>query len=183
MENILGYGDRYKIDIHGNIYNSFGRKLAPFKCNSGYLMVTLCFDGKKDRIMIHRVMAKTYIDNPNEKPQVNHKDGNKINNHIANLEWVTQSENMKHSCNVLGNKKPPQNWLGKFGSNHNRSKKIYEYSLDGKLLNEYESGLDFKRKTGVCNTSASWAIKHNKPIYGKLYSFELKDWKKYVGLA
>ena len=60
--------------------------------------------GKKDWLA-HRLVAETFIPNPHNKPQVNHIDGNKANNHVDNLEWSTNSENNKHSYDVLGRKK------------------------------------------------------------------------------
>jgi len=53
---------------------------------------------------IHRLLAELFIPNPDNKPITNHKDGNKQNNNLNNLEWVTDSENQQHSVNVLGNK-------------------------------------------------------------------------------
>lgn len=66
----------------------------------GYPSVEI--DGK--RYYIHRLLAEAYIDNPQNKPQINHKDGNRTNNNIDNLEWVTNSENQIHKFKVLGRK-------------------------------------------------------------------------------
>jgi hypothetical protein len=57
-------------------------------------------NGIRHNFQIHRLVAATYIDNPLNKPQVNHIDGNKSNNHVSNLEWVTQSENIRHAINT-----------------------------------------------------------------------------------
>jgi hypothetical protein len=62
-----------------------------------YEFVSLYIDGKIHQVTIHRLVAKAFIANPENKPQVNHKDGNKLNNHIDNLEWVTASENIRHA--------------------------------------------------------------------------------------
>lgn len=69
-------------------------------------------------VKIHRLVAETFIPNPKNKPQVNHKDGNKLNNAIYNLEWTTQLENMQHAWKnklICGNK-------GNKGENNPRSK-------------------------------------------------------------
>jgi hypothetical protein len=170
MKEIKNYEGLYWIDESGNVYNKkYKLKTTRSSSGTGYLQVALCKNGFVKIHSIHRLVAQTFIDNPQNKKQVNHKDGNKLNNHVSNLEWCTQSENMKHSIDILGNPKPPS-WKGKFGKLHNRSKKIYEWDANGNLLNTYESGLDFQRKTGVNHTSASWSIKHKKPIYGKYYT-------------
>ena len=66
--------------------------------NSGYLRVNITDDnGKQHTKLIHRLVAEEHIPNPENKPQVNHKDGDKHNNHMDNLEWVTSSENARHA--------------------------------------------------------------------------------------
>lgn len=80
-----------------------GKIISPSKSNSGYLQVTL-YDGSNKKIkFIHRAIAESFLpigENMSDvKINVNHKDGNKLNNHIDNLEWVTCSENIKHAIN------------------------------------------------------------------------------------
>lgn len=81
---------------------------------SGYTKVTICYNGIKKSYAPHRLVAIHFIPNPNNCPEVNHKDGNKINNFVDNLEWVTTSENQLHSVHVLNHKSgtAPRN-LGK----------------------------------------------------------------------
>lgn len=68
--------------------------------NCGYERVRISINGHKTTLKIHRVVATTFIDNPNNLPQVNHKDGNKVNNHVNNLEWVSNSENQIHAISI-----------------------------------------------------------------------------------
>lgn len=80
-----------------------GRILQPRKQNAGYLVVWLSIDGKKKAITIHRLVAAAFVDgNGND---VNHKDGNKMNNRAENLEWVSRSENIRHAYRVLNRQK------------------------------------------------------------------------------
>ena len=67
------------------------------KKKQGYLYVKLWINGKTKAAFIHRLVAQTYIPNPKNKPEVNHKDADKHNNHVSNLEWVTSKENKKHA--------------------------------------------------------------------------------------
>lgn len=92
---------RYEISDSGQV-RSFcsgsARTLSPFVQGSGYHQICIFSSpGVPIRPLVHRLVAEAFIRNPGDLPQVNHKDGNKLNNAVSNLEWVTASENLKHS--------------------------------------------------------------------------------------
>ena len=94
---IPGYNN-YLISENGEIYSKKSNKiLSPGKIGRGYLKVTLWKNGKYKNFLVHRLVAMTFLDNPNNLPQINHIDGNKLNNHISNLEFCTYSQNIKHA--------------------------------------------------------------------------------------
>ena len=100
MKRINGYED-YLVTIFGDVYSLKSNKwLKQFNNGYGYSFTNLCKNGKEKTKYVHRLVAKTFIPNQDNKPQVNHKDGNKQNNCIDNLEWVTHSENMKHAFKI-----------------------------------------------------------------------------------
>lgn len=84
------------IDKNGNVFHN-GKLLKPTKNKNGYLSVELWENGNRKRVYVHRLVAEKYIPNPENKREVNHKDGNKLNNSVDNLEWVTSSENKYHA--------------------------------------------------------------------------------------
>lgn len=100
--------DDYEITQDGKIINKKwgNREVKPQPNGKGYLRVHIA--GKMH--FVHRLVAEKYIPNPDGKPQVNHKDGNKLNNNASNLEWVTNAENRKHAVDnnlqVCGDKCP-----------------------------------------------------------------------------
>lgn len=71
--------------------------------SNGYQHVMLTKDGQKREPLVHRIIAEIFLPNPEGKPQVNHKDGDKSNNQVSNLEWCTESQNQLHSRRVLNN--------------------------------------------------------------------------------
>ena len=72
------------------------RILKPGLIGNGYPAVDICTNGKRKMHRIHRLVAVAFIPNPDNKPQINHKDGDKLNNHVSNLEWMTNQENQQH---------------------------------------------------------------------------------------
>jgi len=88
----------YSITKCGKIYSHITNRWMKLSINeSGYQTVDLRKDGKRIFGIISRLVAQTFIPNPEFKPQVNHRDGNKLNNHVSNLEWATQQENTDHA--------------------------------------------------------------------------------------
>jgi hypothetical protein len=108
------------------------------KNHSGYKNATLSKEYVVKYFSIQRLVAIVFIPNPENKPQVNHKNGIVDDNRVENLEWCTASENNLHAFREL-KRKPNTPWLGKSGKNHHRSKHIYQYDLNGNLINEFES--------------------------------------------
>ena len=147
----------YEIDIFGNIKRG-KRILKSKKATNGYTNICLCKNGKPKMFRLHRLLAQTFIPNPDNKPQINHIDGKKNNNDLSNLEWVTASENMLHAIYVTKNKVSPRSMAGKFGAAHNRSRPFFIEYANGEIV-KYESGLEFTRLTGLDNSSISWARK------------------------
>lgn len=88
---------RLIISIDGKTYRRKEKLLKPKKHKDGYLFVQLTKNKKRSNLYIHRLVAQAFISNPENKPMVNHKDGNKRNNCIENLEWVTAKENAVHA--------------------------------------------------------------------------------------
>ncbi len=96
QRKIKGYKD-YFIDEYGNIYSRKSHKyLKQSKGKDGYYYVQLCENGKRKRVSVHRLVAQTFIDNPCDLPVVNHKDENRENNSVDNLEWCTEKYNTNY---------------------------------------------------------------------------------------
>jgi len=120
---IVGYEQRYEVSNLGNV-RSVAQKIImkngvvyPIKekqktiyrdNKNGYCTVCLVMDDISSNKLLHRVVATAFIPNPENKPQVNHKDSNKFNNCVSNLEWVTSSENNKHSYSINKRRNEPK---------------------------------------------------------------------------
>jgi len=107
---LKGSRETYLISNLGNVktkerigargYHVCSHEFSKSHNSSGYLRVSLTIDDKRKSYFIHRLVAKLFIPNPENKEYVNHKDGNKENNRADNLEWVTRSENEKHAWRI-----------------------------------------------------------------------------------
>lgn len=110
------YERLYEVSNLGNVKslprNGTIKKAKLLRVNvkkSGYVNVVLTKNNKKKTFRLHRLVAKAFIPNPQNKPQVNHKNGIKTDNTASNLEWATSSENVRHKYNVLGYNNKPVN--------------------------------------------------------------------------
>ena len=139
-KDIEGYEDDYQVSNLGRVKSlpkkcwngkgywfRDGRILIPIKSKKGYLNVWC----RKRIFKVHRLVANAFIPNPQNLPQVNHIDGDKTNNCVTNLEWVTDGENLLHAYRVLGRKQ-------KAGKNHHNSRAVLQLK-DGKIINSFDS--------------------------------------------
>lgn len=96
MKDIPGYEGLYQITKSGEVWTVLRKKwMKSYVGKSGVLQLNLRKDGKATQHSVHRLVAITYIDNTENKPQVDHIDGNKQNNHVDNLRWCTNEENQQ----------------------------------------------------------------------------------------
>lgn len=94
---VIPFATNYKVDEEGNVYARKG-KMTPIVTRQGYLRLKLhCDDGNYKAFLVHRLVALTYLPNPENKKEVNHINGIKGDNRLVNLEWNTRTENQKHS--------------------------------------------------------------------------------------
>jgi hypothetical protein len=128
----------YKVDQFGNVYGLNGKVLKPATDQKGYLRVGLTIDKKLCTKKVHRLVAIEFIENPQNKPCVNHIDGNKKNNSVDNLEWVTYKENTNHAI---------KNGLFCFSNSEKSINKIIKKgSLNGNSLLTENDVLEIRQK-------------------------------------
>jgi len=106
MKQLNGFSGLYFVTEDGRIWYAASKRFAVLgrKAN-GYFHVGLLRDGKRKNFYVHRLVAETFLPNPKGLPEVNHLDGNKLNNHVENLEWCTSSHNIQHAY-TIGARRP-----------------------------------------------------------------------------
>jgi hypothetical protein len=128
MRAKLFLSDEYEVDDLGVVYSKKGKPLKPSTNRGGYKIINVMVNGKAVGLSVHTAVLRSFVPKPFENATVNHKDGNKLNNSLNNLEWVTLSENCIHSCRVLGNN---------VGTRNGQVKSVACYNKDGKLIKTY----------------------------------------------
>lgn len=101
--NVPEKSNRFEISNYGRLKNIRTQHIyKPNVLNSGYYSVRTTLGSRKDKIhiLIHKAVAYAFLSNPDNLPEVNHKDGNKTNNHVGNLEWCTSHENQQHKYDI-----------------------------------------------------------------------------------
>jgi hypothetical protein len=143
MKPIRDYENLYSITEDGIVYSHINKKyLKPVKQHTGYATANLYKNGKMKVYTIHRLVANAFLDKPQNLNTVNHKDFNKLNNHVSNLEWCTNQYNIKHSrsTGICSGEKNPNSKLKETEVLEIRSKYKngnYTYAM---LSNEYGVG-------------------------------------------
>lgn len=149
-KDVTGFEGFYKISNKGRLARFHSEntwKIMSFKNKSGwYLTIQLVRKGRTDTKKIHRLVAEAFIPNPKNYPEVNHKDGNKQNNCVENLEWCTHKQNVIHSMGMHKHQCDKMNYYNKYI----RPTPIDQYSLDGRFLKTYRNAKEASDSTGVC---------------------------------
>jgi hypothetical protein len=126
----------YKISNCGRLKNRTGKISEGYNHRSGYLWVSIA----PKQYLLHRLVAKVFLLNPDNKEQVNHIDGNKQNACVNNLEWCSNQENQIHKVN---------------SGLSNSTKKIIQYDLQMNKIKEFNSQMDASRELNMCDTGIS----------------------------
>jgi hypothetical protein len=140
-------------------YTREGKYLKPTLTNKGYLKVMLNIHSKKYQFSVHRIVAEHFVPNPYDKPQVNHRDTNKLNNYEWNLEWVTNAENMEHAIqnDLIKTTFGEQRSNAKLTENDVRYIKTHYEKGRGKMNSNY-----FAKRYGVHKTTIQQIINGKK---------------------
>lgn len=171
---VVGYKELYEVSnfgrvrsldrIDSNNHPLKGVILKPYISNSGYLLVGLYKQQKRDRKLLHRLVAEAFIPNPDNKPEIDHintiktdntvflnEDGS-INYEKTNLRWTTRKENINNPLTKtkmqINARKPSK---GKYGKKHHRSKPIIQYDKEGNFIKEWDCANDVERVLGISN--------------------------------
>jgi len=148
-KDISGYEGRYMVSNLGNVKSlnygnrGFEKNLKLINHHSGYVIVDLRNSSRHNSRLVHVFVATAFIDNPENKRCVNHIDGNKHNNCVSNLEWVTHLENTAHAIST--GLRDPHNTPKRYGKDHYSSKPVLQYDLSGYLVKIWDSRSDAAR--------------------------------------
>lgn len=171
--DIKGYEGLYQVSNLGRV-KSLGRERYPMRImkahtdTKGYLDIELS-NGYKHRHRIHRLVAQAFIPNVDNKPQVNHKDCNKKNNCLSNLEWCTNGENQQHAFyNGLNHRE-------RYGASP-RAKRVKQYDLNGNFIREWDSIVRIREECGYSDTFISQCCGGKyKRAYGYIWKYSKEN--------
>lgn len=163
--NIGGYEGLYQVSNMGRVksihyyHGTYERIMKPGKINSGYLVVSLCKDGKTKGHLVHRLVAQAFLDNTDNLTEVNHKDENPLNNSVGNLEFCDRKYNVNYGT---GNQRRAKTL----------SRTVYQYTMDGELVKEWKSLMEIERSMGFSVGNISQCCNgQRKTAYGYKWTY------------
>lgn len=180
-KDIEGFEGKYQISSWGRVkslerveHDSWGRrypineKILKRRVNhDGYCEVVLCKNKIQKPYRVHRLVAQTFIPNPNNLPEVNHKNEIKDDNHVENLEWMTHRDNVNFGTR--------NQRAGKSISVSSKCKRIYQLSYDGsEIVNVWRSTAEVERILGYDNSNISECTR-GKRVHHKGYRWQYAD--------
>ena len=147
-KDIPGYEGKYQISNFGRVksllfinnkYVIPREKIMNYTIRSGYQVLVLRKNGKRESRQVHRLVAEAFIPNPNNLPIVNHKDFNRENNFVENLEWCTQKENVNWSVENMKKRrnKTCSNTGHRYIHHRRTGKGTFQVTVDGKYIGDY----------------------------------------------
>ena len=151
FRDVPGYEGTYEVSNLGRVRRN-GKILRPRKDNWGYLQLDLYKNGIKRRFLVHRLVAQAFLPNPNKYPQVNHRDENKSNNTVDNLEWCTSQYNI----------------------NYSQAKPVLQFDLQGNFIREWPSGTKVEEELGIYQQSISSCCSGSRHTAGG-YTWKYKN--------
>lgn len=139
----------YSVSTEGEVRKDTTNYILSQSSQQDYKFVTLLINGQQKRMRVHRMVAMTFIENPDNKPYVNHINGIRYDNNVENLEWVTQSENIQHAVRT-----------GLMQSG--RKKAVIQYNLNGDRMATFESATEAARQTGGSQSKITMCCKRQR---------------------
>lgn len=164
LDRIVPSGKHGTRKIYGRtmkLTQSYGRN------NDGYLVVNLRKDHTSKVIPVHRLVAKAFIQNPDNLPTVNHKDGDKTNNKVDNLEWASYSENNIHALDT--------------GLRNPRGNMVAQYDMSKNIVGIYRSACEASRATGIGRGMISHCLNHRANSAGGYIWKKIEKCNDYLG--
>jgi hypothetical protein len=172
----------YSVSNFGNVMNTKTNKKMKLCNKSGYYHIGLTNNIRRNTFKVHRLVAMSFIENSENKPEVNHKDKNKLNNNVSNLEWVTRTENNKHRCEgvkITCNKNKPILRLNKDDENelqkYNSIEDAGKWALENKFTSTVHNG---RNSVGNCVNGLSNSAYGYKWKYVENNDLENEEWRE-----
>lgn len=167
-KDVKDYEGLYQVSNLGRV-KSLGNdktrkeKILKLKNVRGYLLIKLCKDGKQKFFAVHRLVAQHFIPNSLNLPEINHKDENKENNCLENLEWCDRTYNINYGTR---NERVAEK----------RSKNVYQYDISGNFIREWKSAYEIQREIGCSQGNISDCCRgKRKSVYKFIWTYEKRE--------